>query len=141
MVAEVFSSIRVVKAFAREDYEERRFERQSLENVETALVARNIKMKLAPVVDIIVATGTCLMLWYGARLVIAGQLTAGALVVFLLYLGKMYKPMRDLSKMTDTVSKAERRIRADTRGARDRERRARPAARAQAAHVQGRHRL
>ena len=46
------------------------------------------------------------MLWYGARLVLAGQLTAGALVVFLLYLGKMYKPMRDLSKMTDTVSKA-----------------------------------
>ena len=63
-------------------------------------------MKLAPVVDIIVATGTCLMLGYGARLVIAGQLTAGALVVFLLYLGKMYKPMRDLSKMADTVSKA-----------------------------------
>jgi len=106
IVAEVFSSIRVVKAFAREEYEEQRFERQSLENVEAALAARNIKMKLAPVVDIIVATGTCLMLWYGARLVIAGQLTAGALVVFLLYLGKMYKPMRDLSKATDTVSKA-----------------------------------
>jgi ATP-binding cassette, subfamily B, bacterial len=106
IVQEVFSSIRVVKAFAREDYEERRFERQSLDNMETTMAARNIKMTLAPVVEIIVATGTCLMLWYGARLVIAGQLTPGALVVFLLYLGKMYKPMRDLSKMTDTVSKA-----------------------------------
>jgi ATP-binding cassette, subfamily B, bacterial len=106
IVEEVFSSIRVVKAFAREDYEERRFERQSLENVEMALVARSIKMKLSPIVEIIVATGTCLMLGYGARLVLAGQLTVGALVVFLLYLGKMYKPMRDLSKMTDTVSKA-----------------------------------
>ncbi len=106
IVEEVFSSIRVVKAFAREDYEERRFERQSLENVEMALVARGIKMKLSPIVEIIVATGTCLMLGYGARLVLAGQLTVGALVVFLLYLGKMYKPMRDLAKMTDTVSKA-----------------------------------
>ena len=106
MVAEVFSSIRVVKAFAREDYEEQRFERQSLENVETALRARNIKMLLSPAVEIIVAIGTCLMLWYGARLVLAGGLSAGALVVFLLYLGKMYKPMRDLSKMSDTVSKA-----------------------------------
>jgi len=105
-VEEVFSSIRVVKAFAREDYEERRFERQSLENVEMALVARSIKMKLSPIVEIIVATGTCLMLGYGARLVLAGELSVGALVVFLLYLGKMYKPMRDLSKMTDTVSKA-----------------------------------
>ncbi len=106
LVEEVFSSIRVVKAFAREDYEERRFERQSLENVETALIARSIKMKLSPVVEIIVATGTCLMLAYGARLVLADQLTPGALVVFLLYLGKMYKPMRDLAKMTDTVSSA-----------------------------------
>jgi ATP-binding cassette, subfamily B, bacterial len=106
IVEEVFSSIRVVKAFAREDYEERRFEAQSLENVEATLLARSIKMKLSPVVDIIVATGTCLMLGYGARLVLAGELTVGALIVFLLYLGKMYKPMRDLSKMTDTVSKA-----------------------------------
>ncbi len=105
-VEEVFSSIRLVKAFAREDYEERRFERQSLDNVETVLLARSIKMKLVPVVDIIVAVATCLMLGYGARLVMAGQLTAGDLVVFLFYLGKMYKPMRDLSKMTDTVSKA-----------------------------------
>jgi len=63
-------------------------------------------MLLPPVVEIIVATGTCLMLWYGARLVMAGTLTAGSLVMFLLYLGKMYKPMRDLSKMTDAVSKA-----------------------------------
>ena len=106
LVEEVLSSIRVVKAFAREEYEEERFERQSLDNVEAAMVARNIKTKLSPVVEIIVAIGTCLMLGYCARLVLAGQLTAGALVVFLLYLGKMYKPMRELAKMTDTVSSA-----------------------------------
>lgn len=105
-VQEVFSSIRVVKAFAREDYEQRRFERQSLENVETALKAQSLKMKLSPVVEIIVAIGTCLMLGVGARLVMTGQLTPGGLVLFLFYLGKMYKPMRDLSKMTNTVSKA-----------------------------------
>jgi ATP-binding cassette, subfamily B, bacterial len=106
VIQEVLSSVRVVKAFAREDYEERRFARQSMENVETVLLARSIKMKLAPVVDIMVALATCLMLGYGSRLVLAGQLTAGDLVVFLFYLGKMYKPMRELSKMTATVSKA-----------------------------------
>ena len=36
----------------------------------------------------------------------AGGFTAGALLVFVAYLGKMYKPMKDLSKMTDTLSKA-----------------------------------
>jgi subfamily B ATP-binding cassette protein MsbA len=47
------------------------------------------------------------VLWYGARLVVAGSLTSGELLVFLLYLGNMYKPMRELSKMTDTISKAD----------------------------------
>jgi subfamily B ATP-binding cassette protein MsbA len=106
VLEEVLSSIRVVKAFAREDYEQKRFERQSLQSVEAALEARNIKAKLPPIVEIIVACGTCLVLWYGARLVLTGALTPGELLVFLLYLGKMYKPMRELSKMTDTISKA-----------------------------------
>src|SRR5256714_1139161 len=107
VLEEVLSSIRVVKAFAREDYEQKRFERESRESVEKALQARNFKAKLPPLVEIIVAAGTCLVLWYGARLVLSGALTSGELLVFLLYLGKMYKPMRELSKMTDTISKAD----------------------------------
>jgi ATP-binding cassette subfamily B protein len=106
VLSEVLSSIRVVQAFTREDYEQRRFEQQSMESVEMALHARSLKAKLPPLVEIIVAIGTCLVVWYGARLVITGQLSVGALVVFFLYLGKMYKPMRELSKMTDTISKA-----------------------------------
>ena len=105
IVQEVLSSIRVVKAFAREDYEQERFEQQSLESVETALRARSLKAKLAPIVQVIVAVGTCLLLWYGTKLVLAGEITAGSLIVFFLYLGKMYKPMRELSKMTDTLAK------------------------------------
>jgi subfamily B ATP-binding cassette protein MsbA len=107
VLEEVLSSIRVVKAFAREDYEQKRFEKESRASVEAALQARSIKAKLPPLVEIIVACGTCLVLWYGARLVLKGALTPGELLVFLLYLGKMYKPMRELSKMTDTISKAQ----------------------------------
>jgi subfamily B ATP-binding cassette protein MsbA len=106
IVQEVLTSIRVVKAFAREDYEQTRFETESLANVEAGLQARSLKARLAPLVEVIVAIGTCLVLWYGTRLAMAGQLSAGVLIVFLMYLGNMYKPMRDLSKMTDTVSKA-----------------------------------
>ncbi len=106
VVEEVLTSVRVVKAFAREDFEVSRFENESLQNVETALKARSIKAKLTPIVDVMVAIGTCLVLGYGARLALRGELSAGMLIVFLLYLGKMYKPIRDLSKSTDTVSKA-----------------------------------
>ena len=103
---ESLSSIRVVQAFGQEDYEEERLEKETLDSIRMALSARKIKARLSPVVDVIVAIGTCVVLWYGARLVMTGDLTAGALIVFLMYLGKMYKPMRDLSKMTDVVSKA-----------------------------------
>ena len=106
VIEEALSSIRVVKAFASEGYEEQRLEKETLESMDMALKARSIKASLSPAVDVIIAAGTCVVLWYGARLVMTGQLTSGALVVFLLYLGKMYKPMRDLSKMTDTISKA-----------------------------------
>ena len=136
VVEEVLTSIRVVKAFAREDYEQKRFDAESLANVEAGLEARSLKAKLAPVVEVIVAIGTCLVLWYGARLALAGELSAGVLIVFLLYLGKMYKPMRDLSKMTDTVSKAIGRLRAHPGSARHREPGARRAGRAPGADLQ-----
>ena len=106
VIQEVLSSMRVVKAFAREDYEVHRLEEESLENVEIALRARGIKARLSPLVEVIVAVGTGLVLWFGARLVLAGSLSAGSLVLFIWYLGKMYKPMQDLSKMTDAYSRA-----------------------------------
>ena len=106
VIEEVLGSIRVVKAFAREDYESKRLEEESLEGVEIALRARSLKAKLAPIVQIIVAVGTFLVLWFGGRMVLTGAITAGSLVVFIQYLGKMYKPMQELSKMTDSYSKA-----------------------------------
>jgi len=46
------------------------------------------------------------VLWFGGRMALRGVLSAGSLVLFIWYLGKMYKPMRDLSKMTDTYARA-----------------------------------
>lgn len=106
VVEEVLSSIRVVKAFARERYEQSRLEEAGLEEVESALKARSLKAKLAPLVDLIVAAGTCLVLWFGARMTLSGALSVGSMVLFIQYLSKMYKPMQELSKMTDTYSKA-----------------------------------
>ncbi|MES2391174.1 MAG: ABC transporter ATP-binding protein, partial [Acidobacteriota bacterium] len=107
VVEEVISSMRVVKAFAREEYETHRFEGESLEAVEAALKARALKAKLVPLVNIIVAAGTCAVLWFGAQMAIKGGLSPGSMVVFVFYLGKMYKPMQEISKTMDAYSKAE----------------------------------
>lgn len=103
---EVFSSIRVVKAFAQEKYEKRRFREVSLETVELALRARALKAGLSPGIRVMTALATALMMWYGARLVLLdGALTPGTLVLFLAYLGKLYSPIRGLSRLPDTFSK------------------------------------
>ena len=104
-IQEVFSSIRVVKAFAREKYEKKRFKEASMETVELALRARAIKAGLSPGVQLITAAGTALVLWYGARQVISGDLPLGGLTMFLAYLGKLYSPIRGLSKLPDSFSK------------------------------------
>src|SRR5580765_3733462 len=105
-VAEKLTSIQVVQAFAREEYEDQRFDWESRQNVSAGLRARSMKARLSPMVDLLVAVGTCLVLGYGARLVQDGGFTTGQLVIFIFYLGKTYKPMKDLSRMTNTVSKA-----------------------------------
>lgn len=104
-IQEVFSSIRVVKAFTREKYEKKRFREVSAETVMLALRARALKAGLAPGVQMITAMGTALVLWYGARQTLNGDLSPGTLVLFLLYLGKLYSPIRGLSKLPDSFSK------------------------------------
>jgi ATP-binding cassette, subfamily B, bacterial len=107
VIQEVLTSIRVVKAFAREDYEQRRLEEESLESVDLTMRARGMKARLLPIVEILVAIGTCLAIWFGVHMVMASTLSAGGLIVFMYYLDKMmYKPMQELSKMTDAYSKA-----------------------------------
>jgi subfamily B ATP-binding cassette protein MsbA len=103
---EVLSSIRVVKAFTREEFEEQRFDQNSREQVEATLEARTLKARLPPLIDFIVAAGTCVVLWYGAHLVMAGAMTAGSLVLFMFYLRRLYSPLKDLAKMTNSFARA-----------------------------------
>jgi ATP-binding cassette subfamily B protein len=106
IVHEVLAAIRVVKAFGSEEYEQQRLAEESRALLGIALKARSKKAKFPPVVDLIVAAGTSLVLWFGGRMALSGTLSAGALVLFIWYLSKIYKPMRDLSKTADAYSKA-----------------------------------
>jgi subfamily B ATP-binding cassette protein MsbA len=103
---EAVSAMRTIKAFTAEEFEERRLDDTSRTFARLTLHARALKARLSPVVDVIVAVGTALVLFVGVRFVVSGRITTGSLLVFLFYVGKMYKPMRDLSKMSDTLSKS-----------------------------------
>lgn len=106
VIEEALSSMHVVKAFAREEFEQRRLAEESRESVEIALRVRGLKVRLSPMVDMLVAAGTALVLLVGGRMAIGGYLSAGSLVLFIWYLGRMYKPMKELAKTTDAYAKA-----------------------------------
>jgi ATP-binding cassette, subfamily B, bacterial len=104
---EVLSSIRVVQAFTREYYEQARFERESLERISAGIEVRTLQAKLKSLVGLVVAAGTVLVLWHGVRQVLLGHLMPGTLLVLLAYLSRLYRPMRDLSKQSEILNRAQ----------------------------------
>src|ERR671934_1552141 len=106
MAQEVLSSMRVVQAYTREEYEQRRFEQENQQRVVAGIQASTLKAALDPLVGLLVAIGTALVLWYGVHEVLAHRLTPGALLVFLAYLARLYSPMRGLSKLSDVMFRA-----------------------------------
>jgi len=96
--------IKATKAFGRQDIELAHLETASHATVAAALRARQVKSLMSPVVSIVVAICTGIVLWKGTSLIIAGTMTAGALTVYLAYLKKFFKPVKDLASMTSTVA-------------------------------------
>ena len=97
-------SIRTVQAFDARAVELARLRDASHATVDAALSARRVKSLLSPSIEIVVAACTGLVLWRGAALTVAGAMTLGSLVVFLSYLGKFFKPVQELAKMTNTIA-------------------------------------
>jgi ABC-type multidrug transport system fused ATPase/permease subunit len=104
VVEQGLESIRVVKAFGRQELEESRLKDVSEATVHAALKARRVKSLLSPAVTLVVALCTGFVLWHGTALVLAGVMTIGALTVFLAYLSKFFKPVQDLAKMSNTLA-------------------------------------
>ncbi len=106
VVEQGLESIRVTKAFGRQDLAEEGLAEVSHATVNAALKARRIKSLLSPIVAITVALCTAVVMWRGSSLILAGAMTAGALTVFLAYLRKFFKPVQDLATMTNTIAQA-----------------------------------
>ena len=104
VVQEGLGSVRAVKAFGRQDLEVEHLEAASHATVEAALKARQVKSLLSPMVSIVVAICTGIVLWKGTSLIVAGTMTAGALTVYLAYLSKFFKPVKDLASMTSAIA-------------------------------------
>jgi ATP-binding cassette, subfamily B, bacterial len=106
IVQEGLTAIRVVKAFAQGRFEIQRLDAKSLESVEAGLRARRIRALLPSMVTVLVAGGTAAVLWFGARLVLEARMSAGALLVFLAYLSRLFTPIQALARTSTQVAQA-----------------------------------
>ena len=122
VVEQGLESMRVVKAYGREELEEEHLKQASQAAVDAALKARKIKSLLSPVVSVVVAFCVAFVLYRGSWLILHEAMTIGALTVFLSYLNKFFKPVQDLAKMTNSIAQAAvgvERVQTDPRRRRD----------------------
>ncbi len=82
---EVLQNIRVVKSFAREEFEIQRYARAVVGAVAAALRMLRIRSVFGAMIAFFAFSVIALILWFGGREVLAGRLTAGDLIAFLIY--------------------------------------------------------
>jgi ABC-type multidrug transport system fused ATPase/permease subunit len=97
---ETIGSLRVVKAFGREDFQQQQFDRESAESVRAGIKAARLEAKYVRSVDIISALATCGVVWLGVREVFGGKLTPGDLYVFIHYVRGFHGPLREVAKQS-----------------------------------------
>lgn len=100
LATEALTAMPVVKAFGTEQFEHARVERRSEERLEVGVEAVRLEARFGGLVDLIGAVSTALILSLGVLSVSAGRITAGTLVVFVAYSGKLYKPLRDIARQS-----------------------------------------
>jgi ABC-type multidrug transport system fused ATPase/permease subunit len=106
VVQQTLESMPVIKAFDGQKIEEEQLVNVSSGTVRAALAARRVKSLLTPIVSATVALCTAIVIWQGAYLILAGSLTIGALTVYLSYLTKFFKPVKDLATTTNAIAQA-----------------------------------
>src|SRR5438270_3455873 len=94
---EGLSSIRVVHAFGREEFEVSQFDQQARGSLQANLRLTLTTMKSALVISALIALGTAAMYYLGTVHVLAGTLSLGSLLVFSAYLLMLYPPLESLT--------------------------------------------
>lgn len=103
---ENISGVRVIQSLSRETSNRRRFDQLNARHLEANLRATRLSALAQPVVELISAVALALVIAYGGALVIGGELTAGALVAFALYVNRFFEPIRDLTLRITTMQQA-----------------------------------
>jgi len=104
VLAENVNGVRVVQAFSRQERNHENF--RGYVNryfLETSLDAAKVASVFTPIVDVLGAIATAIVVYVGGRYVLGESITPGVMVAFVLYIDRFFDPIRDLSRRFDTL--------------------------------------
>ena len=105
-MTEVLSAIPLVQAYAREKYEEEKFDTVTAETLQESIRIARLEAAATRSSQIITALGTAVAVLFGALQVLHDRMLPGELVLVVAYLNNLYKPLRGLAKLSTDFSKA-----------------------------------
>lgn len=96
LVQRAMSAIRIIQAFTKEEEEHRKFMTASNRSLGASLKLYTLQTFYSGIVNVVMAVGTALVVWVGARHVMSGQLTVGEIIIFTSYLASLYGPLNTI---------------------------------------------
>jgi len=112
VIHEVFSSLRVVKAFTQEKREQERYTSNATKSLAARLRVTLLEGSFGLATGLTTAIGTGIVLFIGAKMIMAGSMSIGDLLVVMTYLGLLYGPLKTIGKqlghMQNALASAER---------------------------------
>src|SRR6185503_6461853 len=104
VLAENVNGVRVVQAFSRQSHNYKNFKDYvNRYFLETSIDAGRTAALFTPIVDVLGALATALVVYMGGTAVLGESITAGVLIAFVLYIDRLFDPIRDLSRRFDTL--------------------------------------
>lgn len=94
---EGIAGVRVTQSLTREELNSEQFEHVNREHYSANIRAARLQAAMWPMVEILTALGTALVIYFGGRQVLAGEMTAGVLVAFMLYVRRFFEPVLELT--------------------------------------------
>lgn len=99
------AGIRVIKAVAHEQRSQQRFAALNEADFRANVFAGGIFAIFFPVVELLMGTGLCIILWYGGIRAVAGTVTAGDILAVIGYLFRIFEPMQQLTELSNSVQR------------------------------------
>ncbi|MDB4441911.1 ABC transporter ATP-binding protein/permease [bacterium] len=104
-IQQTLSNIRIVKAFAREDYEQNNFEEVNTDALHTQLRLKMSQAILSLATTCISTIGHGLVLWFAAKHALEGTLSVGSILIFMSYMGNLYSKLTGIVWLFGTYQK------------------------------------